>query len=819
MNVKYLRGALLQGSCLLALLPASVHAQSTPSAPARDDVPAAQEATGTPDGNGEVIVTARRRNETSIAVPVTITAVGGAELQRRGIAGVDGLSRAVPSLVSSETNGSPQGGIVAIRGLSGVESNPMSDQAVSFNIDGVPVARSSVRRLSQMDVAQIEVLKGPQSLFFGKNSPAGIISIRSSDPGSKPEARVSAGYEFKADEIRYDSFFSTPLTDSLGFRVAGYFSDIKGWIRNDAPSSGPGVFAPISRRAPHGSEYAVRGTLKWTASDRFDARLKVSHNDYDGGGATDAQQQTQCPLGAPQTASKPPENCVADDRGTYSDNIGPNFMLANPQYRGNRTFLKSGQTLGSLEINYKLVDWLQLSSISGYYRGMNQYVGSFAANYDETTVLPRQVLASFSNVLIREVTQEARLTSSLDGAFNFMVGGLYQDTHGENTGIVYRNAFAPIFSANATYGQDGSSYSVFGSADIAIFDQLHLAGGARYSHEEKTLSDFRSAKAALPLQLVPVNIISNHVTYNNVSPEVTLTYRPTQRLTLYGAYKQGFLSGGFNTSQPTLAATNAANGNYVSLIDPRYSPQNTKGYEFGVKALALDGNLRANLSYYDYKTTGLQVTATVNLVQTLANAGKVTTRGVDFDFSYRTPIEGLSLTGAVSYEDGRYDDYQAICYRGLAAPQCRVQVNRFTGQSSLYNDLSGTQLTRAPKWSGNVGADYVSLPFSGVKLGLSGNVSFSSSFYGSNLSSPGVLQKSYQLIDSTIRLIDARDRWELALVGRNLGNTHYFVRAADEPFTGSPPGLAPAASFRADTYTVLSRSREVMLRLTVNFGS
>ena len=817
MAKRYLRGAFLQGTCVLALLPAPALAQSTTNVPVGTDAPLPTETVKAADEQGEITVTARRRNETSIAVPVNITAVGGAELQRRGIAGVDGLARAVPSLVSSETNGSPQGGIVAIRGLSGVEGNPMSDQAVAFNIDGVPVARSSVRRLSQMDVAQIEVLKGPQSLFFGKNSPGGIISIRSSDPGDKFEGRLAAGYEFEADEVRLDGFVSTPVTDTLGFRVAGYYSDMKGWIRNDAPSAGVGVFAPFSRRAPHGKEYAVRGTLKWAPTNQLDATLKVSHNDYTGGGATDAQQQTNCPLGSPQTANNPPENCVADDRGTYSDNIGPNFVLANPKFQGDRTFLKSAQTLGSLSINYKMTDWLLLSSITGYYRGTNQYVGSFAANYQETAVLPRQVLASFSDVKIRETTQEVRLTSSLHGAFNFMVGGLYQDTHGENTGIVYRNAFTPIYSANAVYGQDGNSYSFFGSVDVAIFEKLHLAGGARYSHEKKVLSDFRSAKAAAPLLLVPVDIISNRVTFNNVSPEVSLTYRPTQRLTFYGAYKKGFLSGGFNTSQPTLSATNAASGHYISRIDPRYSPQNTKGYEFGIKVLALDGNLRANLSYYDYKTTGLQTTATVNLVQTLANAGKVTTRGVDFDFSYRTPIAGLTMTGAVSYLDGKFDDYQAVCYRGLAAPQCSLQVNRFTGQSALYNDLSGTQLTRAPEWSGNVGADYVSSPFSGVKLGLSGTFTFSSSFYGSNLSSPGVRQKSYQLVDATARVIDENDQWELALIGRNLGNTHYFVRAADEPFTGSAPGLAPTASFQADTYTVLSRSREVMLRLTVNF--
>ena len=176
------------------------------------------------------------------------------------------------------------------------------------------------------------------------------------------------------------------------------------------------------------------------------------------------------------------------------------------------------------------------------------------------------------------------------------------------------------------------------------------------------------------------------------------------------------------------------------------------------------------------------------------------------------------MNGALSWADGKYLDYQSVCYRGLAAPQCSNQVNRFTGLTGLYNDLSGTPLVRSPEWSGNIGADYIGPVGGGLKVGMSANFNFSSSFFVSNLSSPGAFQKPYQLVDATVRLMDQNDRWEVALIGRNLGDTHFFLRAADQPFAGSAPGLAPASSFLADTYSVLSRGREVMLRLTVNFG-
>ena len=109
-----------------------------------------------------------------------------------------------------------------------------------------------------MDIAQIEVLKGPQALFFGKNSPAGIIAVRSNDPTEYLSASITAGYEFNADEFRTEGYVSVPVTDTLGVRVAAYYSTMEGYITNVAPNSGAGVRVPFDRRVPNGYEYAVR---------------------------------------------------------------------------------------------------------------------------------------------------------------------------------------------------------------------------------------------------------------------------------------------------------------------------------------------------------------------------------------------------------------------------------------------------------------------------------------------------------------------------------------------------------------------------------
>ena len=809
MQTRLHRTVLFASVATLALIATPAHAQQVDPAVA-EQAEAAEQPAAT---GGEIIVTARRRDETSLEVPVAIIAIGGAELERRAISNVDALSRAVPSLITSEATSSPQGGIVAIRGLSGVDANPFGDQAVSFNVDGVQVARSSVRRLSQMDMAQIEVLKGPQALFFGKNSPGGIIAIRSNDPTDRFEAQLSGGYEFNADEIRTEGFISGPLTDTLGFRVAGFYSRMEGYVTNVAPDSGTGVYVPFDRRLPNGSEYAVRGTLKWDPSDRFNARLKVTYSDLDSSGSTDNLQHVNCPTGTPQTSFNPPEDCVADDRSTSTDNIGPNFGRFDSRFGNGETFLKSDQLLAGLEMNYNLTDTLTLSSITGYYDANNSYIGNFTGIYRETGAAPRTFLPAYASLGIQEISQELRLTSDYDGPVNFLLGGFYQDTDADVEALVSFNADAPVFRSDYYYRQKGSAHSIFGQVLIDFTPQIELSAGARYSYERKNLVNFTTATAANRNQ-IEVDV-PREVSFNNLSPEFTLSYRPTSRFTAYASYKEGFLSGGFNATQPVVTTLNPATGRYTSLTDPRYDQQLIQGFEGGVKAALLNDMLRVNLSAFTYRTIGLQVAVLVDIQQELRNAGEVRTKGVEFDFSYRTPLPGLTISGAIAYLDGKYTDYQSQCYRGLAAPQCRVQINRFTGRSGLLNDLSGTQLVRAPEWTGNIGFDYLSEPFSGIKIGLNGSTNFSDSFFTDTVSAPGGRQGAYQLFDAGVRVVADDDRWELAFIGRNLSDEYYFTRSADNPFSGSAPG--GAGTIRGDTVAVPSRGRELWVRGTVRF--
>lgn len=803
MNSRKVSTLAIAFACVTPLFPISaVYAQSPSS---ENESSQAEEISAAQSKSDEIIVTARKRAESLTEVPVAITAVTGAQLEQRGINSIDGLARLVPQLVVGEGGGTIQGGIISLRGIAGAEGNPFGDQAVSFNIDGVQIARSTVRRMSEMDIAQVEVLKGPQALFFGKNSPGGVISIRSADPTSSFAAKVSGGYEFNAHEWRGDGFVSSPLTDTLGVRIAAYGSTMKGWTTTQVPTSSP--LQPDNNRAPNASEYAVRGTLKFDPSSEFDARLKLTYNSLSGDSSTANSQFVNCPLGTPQTGGV--DDCTANSTVSWANaNVIPAGF--DSRFTPNHTFLAQNQLLAGLEMNYHPSDTVTLTSVSGYYRAKIDSIGIFTGSYT-----PTLFIQGLNNLKIREVSQELRLNTDFSGAINFTAGGYFQDSRVDVEAHSFRNVTAPVENTEYYLVQKGTAYSVFGQARLKFLSTMELTAGGRYSHEKKTLPvlEYDALAAANPARLTaprtPQTPIVAQRMFNNFSPEITLSWRPNRDLNVYGSYKEGFLSGGFNSG----AANFASNLTYEQQI--------VKGFEGGIKAELLDGALRTTLAFYRYTITGLQVNTNIGTVVELRNAGKVRTTGAEFEFSYRTPIDGLSFNGAIAYDKARYVDYQAPCYRGQnlnSVVPCLVQLNRVTNLVALQQDLSGTELLRTPKWAGNFAVDFVSPVTDRLKFGLAGDVTFSSSQLTDALSKAHGRSPSYAMVGATVRLMDEQAGWEVAFIGRNLTKDYYWVRSADNPFSGTAPTATTAAGVLGDTIGPVNRSRELMLRLTYKFG-
>lgn len=788
---------------------------------AAQDAPAEQAQDA--DSGGDIVVTARRRDETSIAIPVAVTALDAAMIERQNITSLADIAKQVPGLTVGEVSGGV-GGTIVLRGVGTTAgSNASFEQTVSTNIDGIQLSRGNALRLGQIDMQRIEILKGPQALFFGKNSPAGVISVRTADPGDTLEIMGRVGYEVNAQEMRGDLVMSTPVNETLGVRVALSTSQMDGWRRNlsgiamnNANAIRPGSVAGFQPRGPEQEFHFGRGTLVWKPSDRFDARGKFTYAKVDGIGYQQGGgfQRIYCPNGAAFQANQATalnggvanpalaaalavDNCVADDK--YANGfINPAFLAAAPigrtDPRGAGEYL---QLLGSLELNFRPSDTLTLTSVSGW-------VKQKEFRYDTYGNAPSDAVAGldfYGNTRYRQVSQELRLLSDFDGPINFLVGGYFDKTRLVTNTVLLVNG--PIFDQRI----DGEAYSGFGQLIWNLTDQLELAGGARVTHEKRSI-EVRRNGVIQPLLITDAD-------FNNVSPEATITYRPSQRFTLYAAYKQGFKSGGFAAPLTSGAPLVGPGPNYL------YNPEKVRGFEVGAKALALDGQLRVNTAAFVYDYSDLQVNSLDNstgvAVIRVTNAAAAKVKGAEADFVFRPRgLSGFDLHGAVAYNHANYTDFRATCYIGqTVAMGCNLDPGP-TGAFRVQQ-LGGRPLVNAPRWNGSIGFNLERpVTASGMSIGLSGDAVYKSAYNPHPELAPGALQKRVTFINGSVRLFNADGGWDVSVIGRNLTNRYRVDVASNAGQTGiaARTGTTTGGGL-ADLNGNVNRGREILLQLTL----
>ena len=768
----------------------------------------------------EIVVTARKRSETLISAPVVVTALGSADLQKRGISNLDAVARATPQLLIGPQGGSVQGGNISMRGISGPASNPFGDQAVSFNIDGVMVGKAFVRRMSDTDISQLEVLKGPQALFYGKNSPGGVVSIHTADPTDHFETKVSVGYEFYAREIRTEGYVSGPITDKLGARFSGYYSHMDGWLKDQ---TSPTSLYYQDARNPRSSDWALRGTLKFTG-EKLDAKLKLNYAETHNNGPASTTEFNDCPLGVRLTGMNAQCSVGRFNVNASSGPVVGTIPASMNHFGDGKNFQDQRQFLGSFEVNYQLSDAWKITSTSGlYWVDLDQ-----CQNYenDDSIILP-----SCNPTDDREVSTELRIASDYQGPVNFIGGGYYADTYSRSGSMTYLFASGFDLLAPAIPGvfpglggpntparvnnyhlkQNGSAYSFYGQLVIKPVKVIEVDLGGRFSHEEKDIFiradglGFPSAPFLDPSFTITPLIPKK--AWDDFSPEATIAYRPNSNLTIFASYRWGFLSGGYNSSSAT----------FVNGGDFSYNPERIKGFETGVKTSLLNGNLNLNLAGYFYDITGLQVTSFTNATGKIRNAGGVAINGVEGDFNYRTPLDGLMLHGGAAYNQARYTESTgAPCYNGQTpALGCIFAPGQPNNGTQV---LSDTQLIQAPKWNIVGGIDYETPIGSMLKLGVSVNATHSSGYLTDATSAPQSHQPSYTLLDATVRLTDQNDTWEVALIGRNLTDEYVIYNDPNVPFTGTAGPFLGTGVGLGDRFASVGRGREVMLRASYKFS-
>jgi iron complex outermembrane receptor protein len=804
--------------------------------------------------NGDIVVTARKREESIMKVPVVTNALTSEQIERAQITDIRRVAEQIPGFIVGQGSSAAYGAQLSLRGIGTSVLNGTIDQSVSLNLDGQQFTQGLAFTAAMFDLQQLTVLKGPQALFFGKASPGGVVAIQSANPTPDWQIIARAGYEFEARAKQGELILSGPLTTDLGIRLAGRHTQTDGYFHNIAtPTPGTGALKPAFR-APHSKETILRGTLMWEPNELFSARLKVTYSNsrvFDQAGQLASCSDGITGQGIQFIATN--ENCKVDRNFTQVD-MDP---AAFPNIaKGGRTFANIEQTFGVLEMNFNVSDPIKLTSVTGYY-DVNENDQFNAAQSGAAA----PAFSSFSLFNRETLTQELRLTSDFkDMPLNFTVGGFYENTKQHKLGQARLNQklglplnFLPnsLLLSNGTHDNPAESESLFGQLLWKITPQLELAGGARWTHEDRehVYYNLISQPNSNILLKVP------RLTSNRVSPELTLTYTPTDDLTIFGALKRGYKSGSFNSS-----------GSFRNGDDTSFGDERVQGGELGVKARMFDRALAFNLSGYYYDYSGLQVGANAatseGIITTrVLNAASAKVYGLEGDLTYRPrSIEGLSLNLAASWNHARYNKFtNAPCAGGqLASQGCNLDFARSAASAQTVagplggvfvpaaqatnpggvtvggtygfwgfytsQDLSGRELLRSPDFTVTGGFNY-EMPIGGdMKIGFGASGRYSSKYYADIVLRSDEVQPAYAKLNGNITLFGPDDRWELSLIGNNV--TDHLVRnkcSLSNAANGvNPLGLTPIKGGVArnaagvdEVICTIDPGREVWVRATL----
>jgi outer membrane receptor protein involved in Fe transport len=825
---------MLLGSSAILLVgaAASAHAQTAPAEQADAAPPAAQASEG---GLQDIVVTARKRVESVQDVPVSVTAISAVDIQNRDLTTLERLAAATPQL-SIGRNATGSGAQLTLRGVGSNSLSIGTEQSIAVIVDGVYYGQGRTINEGFFDLGGIEILKGPQSLFYGKNATAGVISITTQNPTDHLTASLRGGYEFNAQKVSMEGVLSGPISDTLGFRVAvraskdygSLFDNLAGPITyntRDTPTSTtvapntPHTAGASADDGPNEREFLTRATLRWEPTDRFSATLKANYGLNKTRPGTWNYAVFACQGGTSTTSPGTP--CVRDFAGRVNNmpaDIAAETRFARPDGVNFNNYKSWGTTLS---MDYAL-DHLAISSVSNYNWNKNHWSNDIDYQSSPTVNIWGAEVSKY-----HAFSSELRVLSTFESPVNFLLGGYYQKTKRGFEQVVLNNASensaAPDGYRYVTYakdsGTDGETMSLYGQVIWKIVPTIEATGGVRYIHETKDsyfVQPYANPRFANISYRVGQQITADQ-TFNNWSPEATLTWKPSRDITVYGAYKTAYKSGGFSNSSILTTTTPA---DFFT-----FDPERAKGFEGGVKTTLFDRQLRVNVGVYSYKFTDLQVTYldSAALSYNSVNAGSVRTKGVEMDFEYAPRgIEGFELNGSANYNKARYGSSIAPCYGGqtpangcfpglLVAPVAATPTTPARAGTPGQN-LNGLPTSDAPLWTLSLGTKYETPVSDGMVAGLSIDSRYSSSYLTSPFGTPLSRQQKYVNLDASIRLRAEDDRWEIALLGKNL--TNQFVVTGETDASGSGPGTGTAAGRTADQVGFVSMPRTVAIQLT-----
>jgi outer membrane receptor protein involved in Fe transport len=771
----------------------------------------------------EIIVTAQSRAQSVQDTPISVTAVSGDKLQDVSIAKAEDLQQLVPNFTMTETGISTN---IFIRGL-GSGINQAFEQSVGYYVDGIAYTRAQQTRLPFLDLQRVEVLRGPQTILFGKNSIAGALNIITAQPTTSFEGYINGTYEFENQEYIAEGAVSGPITDTVRARVAARWRDSDGYVRN----------LTLSRTEPKRDDVTLRGILEADVSDTVVANFKAEYSDFDVLGRS-IETLNETPVAAGPFTGRTYAQILV---GLGADrSVLDNTLNGNRSSNGDFSNNKQQTYVGNIKVD---IGGYELRSITGYtklkydelcdcdYTGANVFLAGLREDYDQ-------------------FSQEFRLTSPVNESYDFVAGAYYQNSnHGYSDNIVVQptSVLVPLVNqqspgagsaiagtqAARSASVDSSLISAFAQVNVRPIDRWELQLGARVSSEKKkgmrTLSILRENGDPLPAQqaiaaavyaqvfrvsstnlsaLGPTGAalisqlgalpVSGDRKETRFSPDVKLLFNPTEDLMLYASYARGAKSGGFDFR--------ANNRNFYPTMNDsfEFEDESANSFEIGTKASFGAATLNVAAYYTEFKDLQISIFDGI-LGFNVGNAASARSQGIEADGRVRMS-EYVSLTGSLALTDFKFKDFRnGQCYFGQTPNvdlngDGRPELCNYTGQTNqLVSDVQGTV---------GLAANYPIV--SGYRLDSSLDVFFTSKYHASNTFDPALIQKGYATLGVRVGFGPDSGLWQLAFIGRNLTNEHYIQFGGDTPLAGS--------TFGANSdYAFADRGRTLAIQARVNF--
>ncbi|GFE75239.1 TonB-dependent receptor [Novosphingobium sp. TCA1] len=708
-------------------------------------------------GSGEIVVTARYRDESLQQVPIAITAVSGESLNDRAIHNLQDLSATVPS-VDFRNGASNKDRTVFIRGVGTISTSPGVESSVSTVLDGVVLTRPGQATLDVGEVSRIEVLRGPQGTLFGKNASAGVISVVTAAPSQEFHA-YAEGTATTDEEYRIKAGVTGGIAPNVAARIDGLYANYDGNVHNVATGNQVNGY----------ERYGARAKIEATPTDNLKLTLAGDYlysHDTTPSGVYANTNQIQYPTGA--ITASPALAAFLAGQGIAA---GPENRKVSTDFD---TDVRDRNYGGSLTAEWGLGDYT-VTSITAYrewknrqhqdYDALSQLSATFPEGDDRGTVDNSQF------------SQELRLTSPKGKLIDYVVGAYY--LHAKTDEVYTRSLTRLISGAEnvvtgvANYGVKSDNYALFGEANINFTPWLRAIAGYRSTWDDLSYYHVRTSSNDPTNSGAPALDVAGIRAYHNSAGSTSTrgdSYRGGLQLDFaannqaYFTYSRGYKGPAYNAyfNMRSLNAT-------TPLDEIALKPETSDSFEGGVKGSALGNQITYALAVYSTKFHNYQANYNDVVggaqVTRLINAGTVQTKGVELDFGLR-PIRGLSLDTSVAYTDAKVLNF--ICPPGAPA-SC---------------DINGQVLPFAPKWKLYSNAAYRFALSDSLDLEVQSDITLKSRTQYQLAQTPGTIQPGYYIWNASVALIGTTGDWQLRGFVKNITNQSYSNFLANGTLAG-----------------------------------